>query len=393
MELRKRLLKIMLWCLGLSAAAGALAVLFTDRSIIWRVTGTGLSAGAAAGLLIPFSLMIDRSKARMAGLLGMGAVIAEFVMGLALMWAGDQLGSAEEEVGFTMVFFAAAAIPAVVFLVIARTTSGAVAGRVGTLLSAVVFVLLMIAVWFPHQARWDIDSRFGQSAGALGLFGAIGTFCLVGVGTGDRRHWRWLGITAALAALAMAMVHIWAHTGSGRMAFNLAVSLAAAVAYANLLIRIPLPDHQAWVRTATIGAGLATALCLGGAEVLDTLGPDTYGIERVAGAAGIIASCGVLALLVLARMNRRVEFEARPAELVSITLFCPRCRRKHTVPIGDSSCPSCRLRIRIHVEDPRCRKCDYLLTGLTSDRCPECGTPITDPGPGLPADDPASPKN
>lgn len=174
MELRKRLLKIMLWCLGLSAVAGALAVLFTDRSIIWRVTGTGLSAGAAAGLLIPFSLMIDRSKARMAGLLGMLAVIAEFVMGLALMWGGDQLGSAEEEVGFTMLFFAAATIPAVVFLVIARASAGAVAGRVGTFLSAVVFVLLMIAVWFPHQSRWDIESRYGQTAGRWDSSGRSG---------------------------------------------------------------------------------------------------------------------------------------------------------------------------------------------------------------------------
>jgi hypothetical protein len=26
---------------------------------------------------------------------------------------------------------------------------------------------------------------------------------------------------------------------------------------------------------------------------------------------------------------------------------------------------------------PQCRKCDYLLIGLSSDRCPECGTPIT----------------
>ncbi|MCH7606667.1 MAG: glycine--tRNA ligase [Chloroflexi bacterium] len=107
------------------------------------------------------------------------------------------------------------------------------------------------------------------------------------------------------------------------------------------------------------------------------IGQDIVG--RVAAAGGIVAGCGTLALGVLARMNRKVEFEPFSPELSEITVVCPRCRKKQPIRIGDSACAACELRISIRIEEPRCPQCDYLLYGLTSDRCPECGGELGDP--------------
>ncbi len=51
-------------------------------------------------------------------------------------------------------------------------------------------------------------------------------------------------------------------------------------------------------------------------------------------------------------------------------------RRKQTIELGGSACKACGLRIEVRAEEPRCRQCGYLLYRLTSDTCPECGTPI-----------------
>ena len=101
---------------------------------------------------------------------------------------------------------------------------------------------------------------------------------------------------------------------------------------------------------------------------------------RLASAAGFIASCGSLALLVLARINKRMPDEA-PAlhKIAEITLICPGCSKKHTLPVGSATCPTCRLELNVQVVEPRCPQCDYSLFMLTSNRCPECGWAITTP--------------
>ena len=101
----------------------------------------------------------------------------------------------------------------------------------------------------------------------------------------------------------------------------------------------------------------------------------TYALDRIL-AAAIVASCASLALSVRARLDRRVENEPAMTELVDIVVFFPRCRGKQQVQLGGAVCSRCGLRITISVEEPRCPTCEYLLFGLTSDRCPECGSAI-----------------
>ena len=81
-------------------------------------------------------------------------------------------------------------------------------------------------------------------------------------------------------------------------------------------------------------------------------------------------------MLVLARFNRRVDPETFSSEMAEVTLVCPRCNRKQAISTGTSDCVGCGLRFELRIEEPRCSNCEYLLYGLTSATCPECGTPV-----------------
>ncbi|MCH7808049.1 MAG: hypothetical protein IIB60_02385, partial [Planctomycetes bacterium] len=107
MTLRIVLLRAMLWSLGLSAVTGVLAVLFQGGDLVWRVVGTGVTTAIACGLMLRASTLVDREESRPAGLLGMGVVIAEFLMALLLIWeAPRHLWGVRwvEEIALTMWF-------------------------------------------------------------------------------------------------------------------------------------------------------------------------------------------------------------------------------------------------------------------------------------------------
>jgi len=235
--------------------------------------------------------------------------------------------------------------------------------------SGLVLLFFMLAIWLPGQ--WWSHDEWWETGGAIGAFGLLAAMCLIGRG----HHWRWLGVAASVVGCAMALVGIWLKPDSPEEAFTIVTSIALVAAHANLVVRAPLKPGQHWLGWATIGAGIVTAafvdalVCVQAHDIDSTLG-------RLAGAAGVLTGCGSLALLVLARLNRAVDLEPGSIDMVEMTVICPRCRKKQTVPIGDGRCGACDLRINIRVEEPRCRQCGYLLYKLTSDACPECGTPI-----------------
>jgi hypothetical protein len=233
--------------------------------------------------------------------------------------------------------------------------------------TAAFFVVALIASWAPRQ--WV--EQWWATAWTIAIFGALLAAALVGVGTGDRRHWRWLGVAASAVAAYLLMIETWTRKGDWET-FSLFVAASLYVAYANLILRVPLKPRQRWLLTGTLIAGGATAVL----SELIVFGLDDEITTRSTAAVAILASCGTMALAVLARLNRRVDYEPLPREMLHITLVCPNCRKKQSLELGGAACKSCGLRIEVRIEEPRCTECNYLLYMLTSDQCPECGAPI-----------------
>jgi len=377
MELRRILLRIMLAALAIAALAGVLAVVVAAGDTLWRIVGTAITTAGAVGLLLPFSLLVDKAKWRRAGLFAMAWTIGDFLLILALIW-GESLyhySSPWEHIAMTLGWWLLCGAAAIVFLLSAGVPWLRVTAWTGTALAGVVFVLLEIGTWieWPREDCW-----FGM-AGALAGIGTAAVACLGNVGQRDRRWWRWVGVAVAAVGWVLAVVGIWRGTNSevGQQMLAGFIGLAAWVGLANMVLLAPLQGMQHVVRWGTMAAGLA---CAGAINLMAYCGsnPIMEFVERAAAGSAIVTGCGVLALLVLGRMNRRVEF--RPEEgskvMTDITVFCPRCHHKQHIMLGGGQCGACGLRIAVRVEEPRCPTCGYLLYMLTTPRCPECGTTI-----------------
>jgi hypothetical protein len=259
-----------------------------------------------------------------------------------------------------------------------------IAGAVGLAVAGAIFAWMAMVIWDLWPLRSTIGFDPSDLAGYLIPYGLLTVFCLIGVGA-DRQYWRWIGVVAAAVAYVMVCyAQIKQLHGDPTLLISI-TTLAAVIAQANMLSLIPLRPNQVWLRWVTILAGVATGACTcmttyirygggwsGGAE--DLL------VERMAGAFGVIAGCGTLALAVLARINRRWQQAASTpiSDLREITLVCPLCQKKQTIPLNaDARCGGCNVQLNVRVEEPRCHVCGYSLMMLTSVVCPECGSPVS----------------
>ena len=344
---RKVLLRVVFWALGLAACFGAAGVIFAGHDTLWRIVGTCAATAAGAFLMLAASQQLDQETTWLPGVMAVSLIVTEYIASLGLIW--KLVGSAQEPASLTMLFLAATSVPAIGFTGILKRPDGALSARVGLFASAGVFVLLLVGTWGGWLGAVRAE-RWHSLGLSLAAFAVLAVLCLIGSGT-DRRHWRWLGVAAAAAAFSISAYAIILDIHETSAFFVCVVSVAAVAAHANAMAWCPLKPAQRWLLWGTIGAGIATGGFVDWARITTPWQEEMLG--RLAGATAIIAGCGTLALLILARINQRiVPIAATLADLREITLTCPRCRARQTIAIGSGKCGACGLVIQVRVQEP-----------------------------------------
>jgi hypothetical protein len=374
MNLQRRLLRAMLWMLGLSAGAGVLAVFLSTR-VMGRVAGTALVAAIAVGLAMPVSRLMDDERKRLGGIVGLGSMVVALLLALGAIWVDLfwMFGDVEWRLASN------ALVTAIAGLLCANLIAGRLEGThwwartVGLYTCIAGPAPLAAAVWL----NYPLASWLAQSGWLLLASGTVAAFSLVGVGV-EGRLWRWAGVAGAALALVIGLVGVWTERSNDPTAYIASIGIGGAVAYAIVVLRVPLGEARAWACLVAIGSVAATAL-LSSLLSLSSTGFNSTAPEllsRLTGAMAIVAACSTLGIVILYRLNRRTpESVSAPSEVREVQLVCPHCARRHAAPVGDSSCPGCGLMFTVKVSEPRCIKCEYPLLDLRGAVCPECGTP------------------
>ena len=111
--------------------------------------------------------------------------------------------------------------------------------------------------------------------------------------------------------------------------------------------------------------------------VVNSIGEQWAG--RIIASSAVLIAAGTLAQPVMLRMAASKLGEgAIRGRRACLSLGCPRCGAACALETNTpGACPACKLSIRVEVDEPRCG-CGFLLYGLESPACPECGAMIPD---------------
>jgi putative flippase GtrA len=381
MSIRKLLLRLMLLALAFSAVAGAMAMLLGSGDVVGRVIGTGIEAAVAAGVLLLLTLMVDRERPRAAGLAGICGVTLAFILAMAITWDFRLFARGEAYLPLTLLLTLGATPPVMLALYVLRFERGRYAGFAGLVACAISVALLLISIWGSAflTRSWERDEQWAASGFTVLALGLLATGSVAGMEV-QRRWWQFVGVTCAVGSCIWYLLGIWHGLNLQSQALLTAlIGLSATIAHANLTGFCLLNGYQRWLRIASIAAVVLTATFVESMAIANDLHDGDSLVARGAGASALAAACGTLAVVIVSRLNRKVARRTVPENVKQLTLICPWCGRKESLPLGSSACGGCGLKFEIRVEEPRCTHCDYLLYMMTSDKCPECGTPIDRP--------------
>ena len=348
-RLRRVSLMVMLWMLALATAIGILTVLTASYDTLGRVGGTVVTTAIVAGILWPMSVLADRDRTQAAGLLGMSSVLIVYLLVIPLIWdldhRDDEMLISSLVIGLTMPF-------GMFFLSLLHFPSTWISSRVGVGVYVTVLVIFLIATWHPD--KWNRSDPWWETGLWCAAYGSLSFACLCGMRRLYSLDWRWLGVASAFLAWLLIAISVWGRVSSGENVVIVISSITVFIAHASLSVLVPLKPSQAWLRWGTI-ASVATAAVFLDCEVIFGAGAGISMLGRVSGAASIAASCGSLALIIFARLNRTsqtVFSNVDVGEITHISLICPRCQRRFAAVIGANECVGCGLRITTSIDEP-----------------------------------------
>ncbi|MBL1216306.1 MAG: hypothetical protein D8M59_02295 [Planctomycetes bacterium] len=374
---RKTILKVALWALGCAAVSGVLAVLFDNDDVMIRVMCTTIGMAVCAGIILPLSMMLERTRTRLAGIFGIAAAVLEFLTVLALIWVTDMPGYSnyEEELLVSALSLGFAASTAVGMLVLARTDGTQLAAWCGIVGMAGFTIMMWVATWMPW--RWQAENGAFITAWWFAYAGFVCLGCLIGFRRGPDRHlWRWAGVAITLICLPLFITDAWNPHTIKQWLYGSGVTLSLLVCYSNLLLFIPSKPGTRWAHYVSIAAAVFTVIMINILVITDFRVNEDV-LYKLISAGSIVTGCGTLAVAVLQALFRRTgEITGSTAALITVSMTCPRCALTQEVSVGKSACVACGLRIRLSIDDPGCPECGYLLHHHPTDRCPECGRVI-----------------
>ena len=346
-RLRRVSLKVMLSMLVLAGVTGVATVLTASYDTLGRVAGTVIATAIVAGVLWPMSRLADGERSQPAGLLGMVASLVVYLLVLPLIW---ELDRQEEEMAITSLVIGLTVPFGMFFLSLTNVGATWIAARVGVGVFVTVLVLFLVATWHPGQ--WRVSENWWVTGWWCAAYGSLSFASLCGL----RRFkidWRWLGVIAAFFAWVMILIAVWGESGPAEKLIIVITSISVAFAHASLAGLVSLEPGQQWLRLGTIAA-VAVAAAFLDLEVVFQPDRGISMLGRISGAAAIIASCGSLALIIFARLNRVASYDLAGVELYEITrivLFCPRCHARLTAALGSDQCGRCGLRITTAIQE------------------------------------------
>lgn len=220
-------------------------------------------------------------------------------------------------------------------------------------------------------------------ARVLGTTATVGAAAVLGLSAAipwERKRWQPIGPTGIVmvaVALLLMVTLIWADTlyrysGFIKTTFVSCVP-AVALPHIGLLSLARLRKNYELVRIATVIAIIVLALQI---MVMVIFEYDDDFLFRVMGAIAILDVCGTIAVPILHRISAIQGRESVQTTALDISLTCPRCSIQHRLPVGRPKCPTCGLQFSLAIEEEHCQHCGYVLYGIDSSVCPECGKAI-----------------
>lgn len=347
---QKVLFKVMLWSLGVAAVLGVIAVLTASFDAVGRVTATAILTSAAAAFLWQAAVRLEQSD--LAVKIAQVGAIVFFLFALCGIWGigdeGRMWGTAFICLGSLTVAASGWAMQ--------RQADYRYTGLVTAVASMASGICWLIGLW-----SGQIDGMILFTGFAIAGWSAAAAVCLVGLGVDPVRHWRWIGVGAAIAGLLLSeyalfqkIIQKWV----GNWLFVIG-SVTVVVIHAVLCYASRLAPPKLTIRLVAIVSTIITALLADVIVLLEAQGD--HFVVRLMIAAAIVASTSTIATAFLIQRNwkqsrlasaidnTRAPRAGHAAEFKTLRIECPRCHQLNAMSVGDSNCPHCGLRFRIEV--------------------------------------------